>query len=466
MKIKLVAVALLLILTSKGLSAQEYEPKILILSPNEFTYDKSFENEINARNKDLAKKWSKEESEEAKKSQEEIDDLGENVKMMLNSMEKYSDVNFFRSASISSFLNLMYEFMEFSYSSKNMLILLSEKKSTGNLIELRQIAEDESMRFLLNFSKIQLLHKNGITYATISVQLYDHKFQNFLIDKEYEGDWTFQSFKLPCEEKTIDCALNGALFTALSDVVNMVVSNSENLSKNIKIIDQNQNNVTENYYQPTVEDFLKSVIVQPEIDINVNDQYQIIFDKSNTKFIAFFIRKIDAEEYQSLNKNNSGGFVIHISDEELNTNIFSQNKNIPKTYAYLITGVKYQDHWYYDKGNTTFFDNDNVEQCKLSYFNIMNNLYHFLKKKSSEIDTKFWEGILFSKVESVYVTNKAEINQIKSNLQSAKSENDKKYYYDRLNYYNNLEIENKDYIGLYTIVANHIKRENKQGKQH
>lgn len=430
---------------------QAYEPEILILSPNELTFEKSFEKELKTKNKELSNKPINSEQADFTKS-DEFKKQPENIqKITLSEIRFLKTLDFSKQTSFIAQQYLLYRFYE---RFTNLLILLSDKKSSGGIIELRKIADAEKMQYVLNFSRIDIFKKGGTSYAKISAQLYDNLSQTFLINSDFEGDWRNPGFEFTCEDKSVDCTINNAISKALNEVISQVASNSPTIKRDRELAQLRFNELVSNYYSRSNDkEFLESIIQQPDSNVVLTDQYQLLVDPTKTKFVAFFIEQISAQDFKTLKDNKRDKSVNIISSKDIKDAEFLNE--IPQTYAYIVKGVKHNNKWYYEKSNVTYFEAKSLADGKLKYFGNLVK-WNFFKENSTEFNPEFWDTYFFEKVESSVAKNSKEIEEIKSQLSKSKAE-DRETYQEMIDNYYEEDLKNKECLGLYEIVANQIR---------
>lgn len=430
-KLTIVLLTFTFALTALG---QTYEPQILILTPNELKFDKSFEKDVKQKNKELSKRPENKEQDDYLKS-EEFKKQPENIqRITLSEIEFTEKLDFSKQASFIAHQYLAYRFYE---RFPNLLILLSNSKSSGNLTELKKIADTDKLQYILNFSSIELFKKDEISFAKISVQLYDNSSQTFLINSEYEGDWTNPGFEFACTDQSIDCTISNALSKALGDVIYQVASNSPSIKRDRELAQLRFDELVSKYYSNTNDkEFLKPIIPQPDSNIVLKDQYQILIDTSQTKFVAFFIEQVSAQDFKAMKDNKRDRNVNIISSKDIKDEGFLDD--IPQTYAYIVKGVKHNGKWFYEKSNVTYFEAQNLDEGKQKYFYNLTK-WNFFKENSTEFNPDFWETSLFKKVKDL------------------KQEPDWDEYGETI--WKTQEINDRPYIGLYEIVANQLKKE-------
>ncbi|NQY31331.1 MAG: hypothetical protein HRT69_17935 [Flavobacteriaceae bacterium] len=425
---------LIILLVSILTFAQEkLEPTILILSPNETKYEKSFKTEITEYNNSIVKNNNTSETESYLKSEDFLSQP-ENIREMIKSeIEFAKNIDFFKNASSISEQFLAYRFFE---KFPNLLIILKDQKSDGSLTNLKSISQNENFQYVLNFSKIELYKKNNVGYAEIKVQLFDNISNSIILDKSYIGDWNNPGFEFACTNESINCTVNNALSKALNDIIYTIAINSPTLKKE-KQLSQERLNILSNEYlrKDFDEQFLKTILSDS------NDKpFQLLLNDNKTKFVAFFIEQVSSQDFKDLTKNKKDKNVKIISPNDIKDKEFLEE--IPRTYAYIIKAVKYNDKWYYEKSNVTYFQANSINEGEEQYFNNLQQ-WNFFNENSTELNPDFWETNLFEKVPDL------------------KKDPDWDKYGESI--WKTDEVNNRNYIGLYEIVADSFRKE-KQSK--
>ncbi|WP_127846818.1 hypothetical protein [Psychroflexus aestuariivivens] len=425
---------LIILLTSFLTFAQEkFEPTILILSPNETKYEKSFKKEIAEYNNSIEKNNNTSETESYLKSEDFLSQP-ENIREMIKSeIEFAKNIDFFKNASSISEQFLAYRFFE---KFPNLLIILKDKKSNGSLNNLKSISENNKFQYVLNFSRIELYKQNNVGYAKIKVELFDNISNSLVLDKTYIGDWNNPGFEFACTNESINCTINNALSKALNDIIYTIAVNSPTLKKE-KQLSQERFNILSNEYLRKEFDkkFLETILSR-----NNDKPFQLLLNADKTKFVAFFTEQVSSQNFKDLTKNRKDKNVKIISPKDIKDKEFLEE--IPRTYAYIIKAVKYNDEWYYEKSNVTYFQANSINEGQEQFFNNLQQ-WNFFKENSTELNPDFWETNLFEKVPDL----KKDPDWDKYGEDMWKSD----------------EINNRNYIGLYEIVADSFRKE-KQSK--
>lgn len=424
---------LLFLLTITTTFAQTvYEPQILILSPNLTKYEKTFDKEITKFNNEIKGKINSSEQEIALNSPD-FKKQPENIQIITKSEIEFSkNLDFFKYACFISEQFLAYRFFE---KFPNLLIKLKDEKSIGSLDDLKKQSEKEKLQYILNFASIELYKQNKINYAKITVQLYDNVSNSILLDKQYIGDWNNPGFEFSCEDKTINCTLNNALSQALGEVIYTIASNSPTLKREKQLQQERFDFLIKSQFNQFFDkQQIKNIISPTENNINIEIAYQALFSNDKGKFVAFFLEQVSAQDFKTLKDNKKDKNVNIISNKDIKDDSFLDD--IPKTYAYIVKGVKYEDKWYYEKSNVTYFEAKTLNDGRQFFFNNLQK-WNFFKENSTEFNPDFWETELFKKIPDL------------------KKDPDWEKYGESM--WKTDEINNRPYVGLYDIVANKMQ---------
>jgi hypothetical protein len=433
MKIKKQFFALIVLFVSISIFGQKkLEPTIIILSPNETKYDKYFEKEINQYNSAISLNQNATEAEAYLKSDDFLSQP-ENIQLIIKSEIEFAEnLDFFKSASSISAQFLAYRFFE---KFPNLLIIPKDQKSDGSLNDLKSKSENNKFQYVLNFSEIELYKKEHIGYAKIKVQLFDGISNSIILNESYIGDWNNPGFEFSCTNQSINCTINNALSKALNDIVYTIAINSPTLIKEKQLSEERFNILSNQYLNNDFdEQFLKSILKD-----NNDKPFQVLLNNDKTKFVAFFIEQVSSQGFKELTKNKKDKNVKIISPNDIKDKEFLEE--IPRTYAYIIKAVKHNDEWYYEKSNVTYFQANSISEGEKQYFNNLQQ-WNFFKENSTELNPDFWETQLFKKVSDL------------------KKDPDWDNYGD--NMWMSDEINNREYVGFYEIVANSLRKENKE----
>lgn len=431
---------IILILITFSVLGQDYEPQILILAPNETSFDKKFENELIKINDKLSNSLKTAEQKDYIKSKE-FTNQPENIRLMTLSEITFAEkMDFFRQTSFFSHQYLSYRFYE---RFTNLLILLSNNKSRGESGDLKVLADKEKIQYVLNFPKIELYKANGVAYAKIRVQLFDNLADEFLIDKDFDGDWRNPGFEFTCQDKTIYCTINNALSNALSEVIQAIATNSPTLKRERQLSQQRYDELIANHFsKPFSVEPLRATIQENNNDLRLDNIFQVLYDDSKTKFVAFSVEQVSAQDFKTFKDSKKDKNVNIISSKDIKDKGFLDE--IPQTYAFIIKGVRYNDKWYYEKSNATYFEASSVDEGRRIYFNTLQK-WDFFIENTTLINLNFWETTLFKKVRDL------------------KQDPDWEKYGESI--WKTDEANDRDYVGMYEIVANVIRRKKREDNE-
>ena len=327
---KQLLIIIILLNATRIFGQTKYEPQILILSPNVTKYEKSFDEEISSINTEIKKNLKASEQETI--NSPSFNKQPENIRIITKSEIEYSkSLDFFKQVSFLSEQFLAYRFFE---KFPNLLIKLRDTKSNGTLNDLKGYSENEKLQYVLNFSAIEIYKENKISYAKIAVQLYDNASNSILLEKSYIGNWSNPGFEFACSDQSINCTLNNALSKALKEVIYIIASNSPTIKKE-KQLQQERHDILMNTYftQSFDKQSLKNIISPLDSNVNIDISYQALFNKDRTKFVAFFLQKVSAQDLKTLKDNKKDKSINIISSKDIKDE--SLLNDIPQTYAYI-----------------------------------------------------------------------------------------------------------------------------------
>ena len=438
---KILTTLIFLLTVSNSFGQTTYEPQILILSPNDIKYEKVFDKEITDYNRLLIKNSKFKEQEKGLKSKEFLTQLS-NIKRMMQSEVAYSkNADFFKQASVICEQFLAYKFFE---KFPNLLIELKDKKSKGSIEDLKQISEQAKLQYVLNFPSISFYKENEMSYAKLAVQLYDYSTNSLLIDTSYVGNWNNPGFEFACSDSTLSCTINNSLSQALDNVIYNIATSSPTLKKERRLSKERLETIRNNYYnKPFSKLFIANIISLKDSNINLNNLYQTIINEDSTKFVGFFIDKVTKQNFKQLDENKNDNNVNIINNKSIKDTGYLDN--IPQTYAYIVKAVKYKGKWYYEKSNVTYFEPQYDGEGRLQFLNNLQT-WNFFEDASTTFNPDFWETNLFNKIKDL--RKDPEWNKYGKTIWKTEEE------------------ENRNYIGLYEIVADQLKNKKTYQTKH
>lgn len=427
--IALIAVTLATMAQNKPL---QNDPKILILTPAKTNADPDLLKEVQAQNDTIAKMQAA-----AKNHHQPIDNekQPENIRaMQQNMLDIIPKLNFYKQISMIAQNFLVYRFFE---KFPNTLILVSDTALSGELAAYKQLSEKQKTDYILDFPELAIHIQNNERVATMKVRLYERTSGTLLIDKVYNGGQNNPGFEFTCKDGTLACTLNNALSGALDDIVKQVAQNNPSIKREKQLQAERTEILLQKYYPGKFDaGFLRQVNDVDTIAGKLSP-FQLLISTGRDKFVAFYCENAGPNSLKSLQNNKDKGKVDIITDKDIHDKDYL-NK-MPETYAYIIKGIKYKNRWYVSKDKVAYFDAENLENGRQNYFTQLQS-WGFFKDDQSEFSPDFWEGVLFEKI-----TDKRK---------------DPKWekYHDM---WEMEERENRDYIGLYAMVADKMKEDYK-----
>lgn len=412
--------------TKIALPKSKFEPELLILSPGKTTFVSSAAKAIEGINKKLKTKQPNEEEGYSEVTEE-------NGRLMMQSAMAYSEkLNFFNQASKIAQGYLAYRFIE---RFPNTLILVKDIKPGEGIDGLAKLANEEKMPYVLSFPYMHIAKEKGQFVLYLKVQLYEMESNSLLVDKEYTGDQQNQGFEFSCDG-SINCTINNALSEALVDVLRAIASNNKSL-KAEQVLKEKRYRVIETDLLPKALDasLIEKIIPKSDSTIQLSSLYQTLYNADQTKFVGFLYRKVDKQNFKSLAESKKDKQVKILSGSNIKEEGFLDH--IPQSYSYIVKGVFSNGRWYYKKDKVTYFEAENEKEGKLEYLNNLQSWGYF-KDNLTEISPDFWDGELFEKIPD-----------------RRKDPNWEEYQ----DMWETEERENRNYIGMYELVAGQLKEE-------
>ncbi|HET9136027.1 MAG TPA: hypothetical protein VFO76_05265 [Candidatus Kapabacteria bacterium] len=411
------------------------EPQILILTPNQVSYDPSFEKEIKNQTELLRKKIDSNPIENILNSPEFLKLPDARKKFFLNFKTFYERLDFFKNIALICGNYLSYTFAE---KFPNPLITMNDIHTAGSVAELRAIHDSVGLQYIINFPSVRLYKDSGKAFAKITMQLYDGQTGAIAFSKEYIGGWDNPGFEFACEDSTLSCTINNALSQALAEVVGTVTFLSPRIRYEKQIAQERYLLLINRYYSaPFDEHIINSAIPKTDSLIDPALLFQCLYDSSHTKFVGFYSAKMGKLDFAAMQKNKKDKWVNIKVDHDLNDPAFFDD--IPQTYAYLVCGVRYDGKWFYQKMDVTYFNPKDSFQGKLEYFNSSLQDHHFFIEHTTDLDPQFWETDLFEKIKDL--------------------RKDPQWAQYGTGMWKNEERENRPYIGMYKVVADALRKD-------
>lgn len=419
--------------------AQHYEPKILVLAPAKTSLSIDLNGELKDQSDTIAKMVAQVKA--SKSIEQESASQPKNVQLMVkNAHDFLTNMNFFKQVSYFSQSYLLYRFYE---RFPNELILLKDTIVSAQINDMQKLAQQQNMEYVLSFPTIDISKKNNTRQSKIRIQLYEQSSNSFLIDQVYTGDQNNHGFEFNCSDGTINCTINNALSGALKDIEGQITTNNPILKRERELTRERASALQKGLFnEPYDITLVKQIIPSTDSSITIGTVYHCLYNPDKTQFVAFFTETGINNSFKTLHDKTENSKVNIITSKDIGDPGYLDS--IPKTYAYIVNGVKYNGKWYYQKNEITYFDASTLKDGQLMYFTKLEG-WNYFKENSTEYSPDFWNGPLFEKV--VDRTKDTKWEKYKAMWETE-------------------ERENSDYIGLYTIVANQLKEDKKSEAKH
>lgn len=423
-------------------SQSNFEPQLLILAPSKVKYEKSMDKEIAGFNKKMEMQYAKSSEMGKQLNSAEFQKRPTNMKRIAESSFYFGKSMDYGSQ--ISFLSQNYLLYRFYEKFPNLLILLDSNRSDGSLHDLHEIAIRTQMQYILNFPSVEFYKQDGESNLKLRVQLYDQVSNGFLIDSTYIGNSLNPGFEFACENGTFNCTINNALSSSLDYIIQEISLNSPTLKNERKLAKERVRVLMDDYFRkPFDKAFLSPIIAPKDTNINLRALYQLIVNDDKSKYVGFFLEKAQPQDFKGISKNQRDANVNIISGKNIKDSGYLDA--IPQTYAYIVKGIKYKNKWYYEKAIVTYFEPEDNEEGRLQFFNNLQE-WNFFAEGSTAPNPDFWETSLFAKI------------------QDKRKDPDWDKYGETI--WKSEEEENRQYIGMYEIVADQLKEKDQPQIKH
>lgn len=270
----------------------------------------------------------------------------------------------------------------------NLLIVLKDIKSKGNIADLKKLADAQQLRYVLNFPKINFYNDAGISKARITVQFYDQKTNSLLLNTEFIGDWENTGLEFTCPDSSLMCTINNALQPALYAIAEMLIPYDSHNDDEIKLSQQRGSELINNYYKrPYDSAFINKIISSSDSHINPRALYQALTNDTKTKFIAYYYDTTRLNNFypvENLNSTTQAHASLHTD-----SNVLSSMAGVPLTSGYIVRGVKFKGNWYYFKSVVNYIKATDDEMGRQILFSTLEHR-HFFKEGSIDFNPDFW----------------------------------------------------------------------------
>lgn len=379
------------LLSSKLFSQEQesYYPRILIVSPTVFEYDAEFEEEMTkireyVLNYGLFK-----------------DDLEKHPPNVKRTMESVS--NFSKTSSESGILPLLItERILFTMfrGKRNFVFLMDTCRVVETGDALTSLAKKYDVQHIIYFPEVKLTKSGELGKAILSIKVYNAHSNSISLTMLEESNWDYDEEDENPEllrEKTAIALIHNASFPLWFRILTNIYDTNESykvINDQIEGAKENDKEEYEVFYEDNDEEkYIKEGLskcvkqarsISPDIKslnqifqtksnpYSTKSVFQVVFNKENSKFIAFCIDSAQPT-------NALSGFIKQHEDVGYYCSKFglisSSNTMDSNTfYGSLIRGIKEGDQWFFDQVNYSKFKNRSKKDCQTI---MLANLYYW-----------------------------------------------------------------------------------------
>jgi hypothetical protein len=195
---------------------QKYKPSVVILDPYDREYDSLLIKEIEEFDF-----HGQSTAEDERNLQERIKNEPKNIRKMEIEEMRFKEKRDFASTFTLS-LSGMVGYMIFGQTDKA-FVIPSHETSKGLIAELKALAKKNDVQWIINPLRIKTYLKDSKKYTAVRLQVYDHKKEQIVLDKEYVGDTKNPGAELSCPQGTLNCTINNVLNVSLDDILLVIL---------------------------------------------------------------------------------------------------------------------------------------------------------------------------------------------------------------------------------------------------
>ncbi len=463
MKIIASAGFILCFLTMFG-QKEEYNPRILFLTPHTFTYDAAFEKDVREIEQNL-KKYDL--------PAEELSKHPKNIQTTMKSISTYA-----AHADASGLVPLLIvEKMLFTMfrGERNFIVLADTLRAYGTANELAQIADKYDVQHIVYFPEVTLYHEGKTGMSTLKMNVYNKFTNSISLVYEDTEDWIVEEYDYP--ELSSDTSAQALLFNVCMSagfriletvyetnpiIVEKVKSYREEDARKLGGFDEIDFEFEEDIHKkskfivlankylnkPLAVKPIENIFTANRSPFSVKNIYQVIYNEDSTKFVAFVAEPMNASESSKSrvpDKVKKDCIAYGLISSKSVTDQRKPNDKTSEFKCSVIRGLKNENDWYLDQSNHKEFTSTSLEESQKIFFC---NLYywHFFETGSDKPSPLFWsseetneKSWLFARIE--------------------KPMGAEPYDYEGLSAWNKKSPKNTSFSYLTYVEANHIVRE-------
>lgn len=418
------ALALVLINASCVNAQTDFEPRIVILAPNQIFVEGALRSEVDSVSRALSVNINS--AQRVEGLNKLLADPRENVQIMCDySLKFIPSIDFLNYAAFFAHEYLQFRIFE---RFQNLMVYPITDTSDGSELSMLKYANTHEARYVINFLSIRVSYENGLKRGELRYQLYDSKEREFVIDEIFDGGTKNPGFYFACADGSLICTITNALSIPLQMTLAVVADRNEGIRRERELASRRTEILIKDYLTAEPDKEITRIIKSTDTSISTAGYFQGFTDSSSEKFIGFFTRKKRAGSVMDVGEPN---VTIESSDP---TNL----SHVPSSIGYIVVGVKWEGRWFVKKDRVTMFEAKTTRDRRRGYFSRLRD-WGFFKDGETSLDPEFWESGFFARVRDVT------------------KDPDFEKYYESI--YKREERENRGYIGIYEIVADGLRRE-------
>jgi hypothetical protein len=219
---KTIAICIVLLLSTALAHAQEeFNPAIVILSPNTTVADDRYDTEIEMSQRRIQRNI-KERLQLERQFRRSMKEEPKNERIMAGKDRAFMrTITFYRNVSFIMQQYLQYKLLE---RFPNVLIYAKRQTSSGDSSELASIAGSDNVRFVINPLEVNSYVEKEKKYTKIRLQVFDKMLGKIVLDREYTGNDRNPGSDFTCDEGSIDCTVNNALIKGINDINRIILA--------------------------------------------------------------------------------------------------------------------------------------------------------------------------------------------------------------------------------------------------
>lgn len=414
-------------------------PKVLILTCDNWVYEKSVGVDIEQKKVDF---------DYTKYKNGYLNSL--DFKAQSPSMQKtiLSELEYLKDYKVKKLpsLNLRFLLLPIFKKYKDVYIELSEMSCLNNEELLKNIAVEKDVQFVINISEIRITKGKSDRELELSVQLYDKLKDTIIFSTQAIGK-TFKSAEYEGQgcDGSLECLITQATKEYALELRQKIAENNPIGLKKIATEKKRKEVWTETLQKDNYDkSFLPKVVAENNLSISADSSFYTIISEDQSMFVTLFLRKMNEEE-----------------EEQQRQGYFSDDCNCPKGKGYIISelnGFKYDGKWYFKDNQSMTCKAMAPDSAKIAYYKtlIKNN---YFREDSIVFSEKYWEHGHFEREQSEVLRQAESIRLNKIMLNEAKTDEERKRCQDNIREYYQIDEQDKEFIGMFSLIVKQKEKE-------